>query len=448
MSATNAPGVTVNEVAVFPPSVAAVSTAIPAFIGYTAGGPTNVPTRITSMVDFAETFYKSGTVGKTTYTPAFKVDSTTGEVSYAATVTNQSHFMMHYALQMYFANGGGPCYIVSIGDYDSDVTPAVSASAMAVALPELEKVDEPTLLVFPDAQALNDNTQFYTNVMAVAMDHCHKMGDRFLIMDTLGDKDDLRNTGLPLDRTSYAAAYYPNINTSLTFDYDDTLVTLDAGADTLSSKKAINNQLYNDIRGMLSERRVVMGASAAIAGVYARTDRDRGVWKAPANVSLNSVVGPTVAISDEYNGLMNIDATAGLSINAIRNFTGKGTLVWGARTLSGNDNEWRYVPVRRFFLMVEESVQKASGRYVFEPNSIKTWVQVKSMISNFLTNQWKAGALMGNKAEDAFFVKVGLGQTMTAQDVLEGKMIIEIGMAAVRPAEFITLKFSHKMQDL
>ena len=121
-------------------------------------------------------------------------------------------------------------------------------------------------------------------------------------------------------------------------------------------------------------------------------------------------------------------------------------MVWGARTLAGNDNEWRYVPVRRFYNMVEESVKKASSAFVFEPNDANTWVKVRSMIENFLFLQWRDGALQGAKPEDAFFVKVGLGQTMTALDILEGRMIIEIGMAVVRPAEFIILKFSHKMQ--
>jgi len=120
--------------------------------------------------------------------------------------------------------------------------------------------------------------------------------------------------------------------------------------------------------------------------------------------------------------------------------------VWGARTLAGNDNEWRYVPVRRFFNMVEESVKKSTSWVVFEPNDANTWVKVKSMIENFLTLLWREGALAGAKPEEAFFVNVGLNQTMTFVDILEGRMIIRIGMAAVRPAEFIILEFSHKIQ--
>ena len=170
------------------------------------------------------------------------------------------------------------------------------------------------------------------------------------------------------------------------------------------------------------------------------------MWKSPANESLASVRALTVEIDQDLNDEMNVHAT-GKSVNALRFFTGKGFLVWGARTLAGNDNEWRYVSVRRFFNMVEESVKKASEPFVFEPNDANTWTKVKAMIENFLVVQWRQGALVGAKPEDAFYVRIGLGTTMTALDVLEGRMNVEIGMAVVRPAEFIILRFSHKMQE-
>ena len=144
---------------------------------------------------------------------------------------------------------------------------------------------------------------------------------------------------------------------------------------------------------------------------------------------------------------MNVDPNAGKSVNAIRGFTGKGFLVWGARTLAGNDNEWRYIPVRRLFITVEESVKKATQAYVFEPNDANTWTKIKSMIENYLFQLWRNGAMLGTKPEHAYYVSVGLGKTMTNQDILEGRMIIEIGMAPVRPAEFIILRFSLKMVE-
>ena len=203
--------------------------------------------------------------------------------------------------------------------------------------------------------------------------------------------------------------------------------------------------VFKDIVSKVTGALNLLPPSGAIAGVYASVDRDRGVWKAPANVSLNSVISPAVKISHEQQAEYNVDVNAGKSINIIRAFTGKGTLVWGARTLAGNDNEWRYINVRRFFNFVEESTKKATELFVFEPNDANTWVKVQAMIENFLTTLWRQGALQGVKPEHAFYVAVGLGKTMTALDILEGRMIIEIGMAAVRPAEFIILKFSHMM---
>jgi phage tail sheath protein FI len=190
---------------------------------------------------------------------------------------------------------------------------------------------------------------------------------------------------------------------------------------------------------------IILPPSSAIAGIYARVDATRGVWKAPANVSLNLIASPTIKINDLDQEDMNVHSS-GKSVNAIRIFTDKGVMVWGARTLAGNDNEWRYVPVRRLFIMVEESVSKATEFVVFEPNDANLWVRVRGMIENYLTTIWRQGALAGAKTEDAFFVRVGLGETMSPQDILDGNLIIEIGMAAVRPAEFIVLRFSHKLQ--
>ena len=197
-------------------------------------------------------------------------------------------------------------------------------------------------------------------------------------------------------------------------------------------------QQINKVIGLLP-------CSGAVAGIYASVDRTRGVWKAPANASIADISGPAVKINDETQGDLNVH-TSGKSINAIRAFTGKGTIIWGARTLDGNSNEWRYVPVRRFFNMAEESIKKATEPFTFEPNDANTWVRVRAMIENFLTIQWRNGALAGATTQQAFYVKVGLGETMTSQDILEGRMILEIGMAVVRPAEFIVLKFAHKMQ--
>jgi len=251
------------------------------------------------------------------------------------------------------------------------------------------------------------------------------------------------------DVTNYSVTKNPNIiyNRVAAFiaNFNEQVNTRMKNADAdLRSK----SPLYSAIASAAETQAIVLPPSGAIAGVYARTDSERGVWKSPANVSLNYVSAPVMAITDSEQDNLNVAADgSGKSINAIRSFSGKGTLVWGARTLAGSDQEWRYVSVRRFFIMAEESIKKATAQFVFEANDANTWVRLRTMIENFLTLQWRAGALAGAKPDNAFFVRVGLGQTMTPQDVLDGFMIIEIGMAVVRPAEFIVLRFSHKMQQ-
>ena len=209
----------------------------------------------------------------------------------------------------------------------------------------------------------------------------------------------------------------------------------------------LTHPVYKQIVSAVQNTQSSLPPSGAIAGIYATVDGIRGVWKAPANASITGVSGLTFSIDDAIQQDLNIDTMAGKSINAIRAFTGKGILVWGARTLEGNSNDWRYISVRRLYIMVEESVKKAANQFVFEPNDGNTWVRVRAMIENYLTNLWRLGALAGSKPEQAFYVKVGLGQTMTFNDILEGRMIVEIGMAPVRPAEFIILRFSQIQQQ-
>jgi uncharacterized protein len=250
------------------------------------------------------------------------------------------------------------------------------------------------------------------------------------------------NTDKMRSAEKYISQIFTQMNASVMSVYKSALTYEQRGQDALLDAHSV----FKNMIAKLTQAMTTLPPSGAVAGVYAAVDSARGVWKAPANVSLNGVQGVTETIDDKEQEGLNIDVTAGKSINAIRPFTGKGILVWGARTLAGNDNEWRYIPVRRFFNMVEESVKKSTAWAVFEPNDANTWIKVKSMIENYLIQKWRDGALAGARADDAFYVRIGLGQTMTAQDILEGRMNVEIGMAVVRPAEFIILKFSHKMQ--
>ncbi len=475
------PGVYIDEVSTIPPSIAPVSTAIPAFIGYTAKAIINgaqwdysndgvaPAVRITSLLEYETIFGGS-------YPERFEVSIVDAPVTGPVTsrtitvtrdVTAPSPFNLYYSLKLYFTNGGGPCYIVSIKDYQTAVDP----NEIIDGIESLEKEDEPTLILFPDAVDLSMSD--YGDVVEASLAHCAKMQDRFTITDQPGDTLASVNAiggfrdEIGIDNLKYGATYMPFLNSLINFGVNLTntpsegsQVTSYSGPNlflqgspflsgALSGTVEVEDPaLYaNIIAKIQNEFFVTLPPSGAIAGIYARVDSQRGVWKAPANVGVSGIVGPTLNITTAQQEDLNVDATSGKSINAIRAFTGKGILVWGSRTLAGNDNEWRYVPVRRLFIFVEESTKKATEFVVFESNTANTWNRVKGMIEAFLTNLWRDGALAGATTKEAFFVNVGLGTTMTTDDILNGRMIVEIGMAAVRPAEFIILKFEHKLQE-
>ena len=385
-----------------------------------------------------------------------------------------SPYKLYYCMQLYFSNGGGPCYIVSVNDYLNEPTEDPNnANSIRNGLEAIKAIDEPTLLVFPDVipdSMAETSAQRYKGIYDAALAQCDALKDRFVIIDVkdvtadpFADAQNFRDNGIGMSNLKYGAAYYPNLSSSLNYAYSTATQTIshtnnypsggtltEAGVSdtlTLETLESSDPSLYRSILAEIKKQYITLPPSGAVAGIYARVDKQRGVWKAPANVDVRTVIGPSRKVSHDQQADLNVDATSGKSINAIRTFTGKGTLVWGARTLAGNDNEWRYVPVRRLYIFIEESVKKATEFVVFEPNDANTWLRAKTMIENFLSKLWRDGALAGAKPEEAFFVKVGLGQTMSAQDILEGRLIIEIGLAAVRPAEFIILKFSHKLQE-
>lgn len=475
------PGVYIQEIRKFPPSVAGVDTAVPAFIGYTQkaddkepGDLLGKPKRIVSLLEYENYYGTTNSEQNITVTIEDTVDAqgvlTNRKVTGAN--TEPSEYNMYYAMQAYFANGGGPCYIVSAELIPDDVTSASPGlTPLNDALAAIRKEDEITLIVFPEAIHLS--LVDYQTLMQGALNICGDLQDRFTVMDLplsdatgtsiLDDAEAFRNLSFPISNLKYGACYTPYVET--TFDYiaDDanvTVVHMVNGAETggtaggtldalrpedTSGGPSGDAIIYNAAIAAMQAIPLVLPPSPLVVGQYAFVDNTRGVWKAPANVALQGVIQPTLKITNLDQDQLNVHST-GKSINAIRSFIGKGVLIWGARTLAGNDNEWRYVSVRRFFNFAEESIKKATEQFVFEPNDANTWSQVKAMIENFLILQWRAGALAGAKPEDAFFVRVGLGLTMTALDILEGRMNVEIGMAVVRPAEFIILKFSHKMQ--
>lgn len=459
MATYKTPDVYVEEIAVFPPSVAEVGTAIPAFIGYTEKADVLAPndrllkpTVVRSLAQFEQYFGKPEPLD-------IGVDVEPNIPIKVAPPPLEHN--LAYCMNMFFQNGGEKCYVVSVGSYQDDV----DVADLRNGLQKVAEEDEPTLIVIPEAVLLNTND--YGQLVTAVLAQCALLKDRFGIFDVHEGGQELDANALLATRAlfgnnnlKYGSAYYPFLKSTQNHqiktdannvpDWSNVQVTIGnaqaVALGTLETAQPPATATFNAVKAALKDHYVVLPPSAAVAGVYAATDAFRGVWKAPANVSLNGVVEPVLKLNNKTQEDFNVDATTGKSINALRAFAGKGTMVWGARTLAGNDNEWRYISVRRFFNMVEESVKKCTYWAVFEPNDANTWVKVRGMIENYLTDKWRDGALAGATTKEAFFVKCGLGTTMNSQDILEGRMNVEIGMAVVRPAEFIILKFSHKMQ--
>ena len=458
MSDYKIPGVYVEEISSLPPAVASVATAIPVFVGYTARQPTvNEPTPISGFLEFGEIFGRG-------FDMTVESVELTATGQYVTASITPTHYLQS-ALRLFYANGGGRCYVMSLGTPAGNGTLEAPTDGIITTelLQTLAGFDEPTIVVFPD----HPGSAKYGEVLQ----HCEGTKDRVAILDTA--EDDYTGSKLRSDTgtdgLSYGATYTPWVRTALPkaitarqlegteFRIDGAVQDLrgiltDAdGADVQSALTdsdgtgeamlRTKSAIYRNILRGLDATAVAHPPSGAVAGVYASVDRTRGVWKAPANVSLAGVTAPDRRFTQDELAALNIDAAAGKSINAIRHFSGKGTLIFGARTLAGLDANYRYVSVRRLMNMIEESCAKACAQFVFEPNDANTWIRVRAMIENFLQLIWRDGGLQGATPEDAFRVMVGLGETMSKEDVTAGRMKVFISVAPVRPAEFIVLQF-------
>ena len=585
MGSMKTPGVYIVEKNAFPNSVVEAPTAIPAFIGITEKAMNgnddlkNKPWKISSMtefikyfggapelsftVDIKQYFYLSKApkdaqkvLAKELMEPESKVckycicppgetatakdeneqDLTDTPVGYAFYLDGTNLYTLYYNMSLFFANGGGTCYIVSVGTYGKDT---LDDTKVTTALTNLEKEQEITMIIVPEAV---ENTGVCTNIQQNMLKHCGEMANRFTILDIAPKypNNDQLNTRMETfqgsigsEYMSYGAVYYPWLNTSVLGDRDidgemftwlDTFyiyrdkfsdvdrnlqaiiekfmhpssVEVEAGkwliikekeyayvditkellekdlgkgitvtvetipaADPNPEKKVITlyvvdknsfhqalfngSVLYQYAMKGLKKYLNLLPPSAAMAGIYTRVDNTRGVWKAPANVSVSYVESTAENIDDKEQEDLNAPMN-GKAINVIRAFQGEGIKVWGARTLDGNSLDWRYINVRRTLLFLEESVKNAARAYVFEPNDAGTWINMKSMIENFLRGIWKRGGLAGATPEDAYEVHVGLGDTMTAEDILEGIMRITVLVAVTHPAEFIEITFQQQAQ--
>jgi phage tail sheath protein FI len=291
---------------------------------------------------------------------------------------------------------------VSPSDYEGNV-------ADRSGLGGLEAVDQVTMVCVPDVMAaFQQGVLDRDGVKAVQLAviaHCERMGDRVAILDTLPDLNAQEAYNWRMNEagydSKYAAMYYPWI------------------------------QVANPIPGGATT--MVMPPSGHMAGVWARSDSERGVHKAPANEVIRGVLGLGMSLTNSEQGVLNP-----VGLNCIRSFPGRGIRVWGARTLS-SDASWRYLNVRRLFNYVEKSIFNGTQWVVFEPNSMDLWERVKRDIKAFLTRVYMDGALFGATADQAFFVKCDAENNPQAtRDA--GQLIVDIGIAPVKPAEFVIFR--------
>lgn len=433
----------------------------------------------------------------------FKVDG----MAYKLEFDSECRFILYESMRLFFANGGSNCYVISVGTYfqggsgnaDGEFESAegaemntISKKALEGGITALISEDEPTMVVIPEAVMLEEGDCFA--LQQAMLSHCgYKMKSRFAIIDVVNgtrprtyDKKDVITKfreGIGSNFLAYGAAYYPYLHTSIVqneevsyknisnLDILESVLSAEADAITADPKKAeqikaevrkvndpaadgesVNQTLkvispaFKVILGKIRNYLNLLPPSAAMAGIYTAIDNSRGVWKAPANTSISSVIAPAVKLTHDDQEDLNVTVT-GKSVNAIRAFVGEGTIVWGARTLDGNSQDYRYINVRRTLIYIEQSIKFAAKAYVYEPNTANTWVLIKSMVGSFLNDLWRAGGLVGTTPDQAFQVEIGLGSTMTPNDILDGVMRITVKVAISRPAEFIVITFQQKMQE-
>jgi uncharacterized protein len=301
------------------------------------------------------------------------------------------------AVYGFYQNGGNRCFVVNSGKKTTDLEAGLKA---------LEAEDEVAIVAAP---GYSDAASY-----AAILTHCEKLKDRVAILDAPLDVKDLGllttvgtaggdgGKGLRPPISAYGAFYFPGITIS----------------------DALSGQLVD------------IPASGHIAGIWARSDATRGVHKAPANEIVRGALNVTYRLTREEQGSLN---PAG--VNCIRYFPRQGIMVWGARTLDDASSEYRYLNVRRLFNMIKESIEEATRWIVFEPNDRQLWKSIRRDIGAFLTRVWRDGALMGATAEQAFFVKCD-EETNPPEVIDAGQVVTIIGIAPVKPAEFVIFRIS------
>ncbi len=322
-------------------------------------------------------------------------------------------FGLHAAL---FPSGGVSTFAVTAGD-DGSESVATDNSAHRVsyedALGTLEEVSDIAIVAAPGHSALSGTGSFAGSQQAL-ISHAERMRYRIAVLDTPPGQSvgDARNVRGGID-SKYAALYYPwvVVPNPAARPSDDTI-----------------------------PKELTLPPSGFISGIYARNDIQRGVWKAPANEVVRGALRFEREISKGEQEVLNPEG-----VNCLRTFFGRGNRVWGARTIS-SDPEWIYVNVRRYFIYLEHSIDRSTQWAVFEPNGPQLWSNITDTVSSFLFAEWRSGALLGATPEEAFFVRCDRS-TMTQADLDNGRLICEIGVAAIKPAEFVIFRIGQKTAD-
>ena len=293
--------------------------------------------------------------------------------------TSNAGVNLTLALRGFFDNGGRRCFVSQIAPGDP----------LESGLGAFDGHDVSVVCCPEDVSIAN---------AAVMARHCEARKDRVCVLQAAQAVVPVA-THRPSVQSSYAAYYYP----------------------------------WLEVPSLDGTSKVMVPPCGHIAGVYAKIDTERGVWKAPANEVLAGVTGLSQELNEADSETLN---AAGVDV--IRKFAGQGIRVWGARTTSP-DSEWKYINVRRLFIYLEQSLYRGLQWVVFEPNDAASWTVVRTSIENFLRGLWRAGGLQGTKPEEAFFVKCDR-DTMTQNDIDNGRLICVIGVAPVKPAEFVIIR--------
>jgi len=378
------PGVYVEEIPSSSKPIEGVGTSVAAFVGLAPGGPINTPMRVSSWPQFERLYTEPAEPDAGPYV---------------------SDGYLAHAVYGFFQNGGSNCWVVRIGSgtrADQSERKPVALSEGLAALADIRSI---SIVCAPDISASSDELADASpdEFVHTLVEHCEAAGNRVAILDppTALSPDDLLDwrTNVAGDDSASATLYYPWI----------------------------------EVMDPLSEQPMLVPPSGHVAGVWARTANTWGAHRAPSDATVLGARRVAFEVGDEDQEHLD-----GAGVNTIRASSARGIRVWGARTLS-SDPEWRYLNVRRAFTYIAESIEKGTRWAVFQPSDEELWSQLRSSISTFLTRAWSEGALCGASPDEAFYVKCDA--ETNPPDVIEaGRVVVEIGVAPLRPAEFVVFE--------